>query len=108
MGIWRVSGSTRFQNLNRMGMKFASKFIGALVAKLSVTCSTAQDSDVRMLPLCHLYFLSRPRVFRVLDFNLVHVSLCRSQAEPRLSPIPSAEHTRAAYSASIGADEADC
>eukprot|EP00983_Pelagomonas_calceolata_P020310 641034-Pelagomonas_calceolata.AAC.1 len=54
MGIWRVCGSTRFQNLavrsmivlnsmpsgnklvgvhNRVGMKLASKFIGALMVK---------------------------------------------------------------------------
>eukprot|EP00983_Pelagomonas_calceolata_P072963 1151955-Pelagomonas_calceolata.AAC.1 len=54
MGIWRVTGSTRLHNLavtnifvfnsmpsgnklvgihNRMGIKFASKFIGALVVK---------------------------------------------------------------------------
>eukprot|EP00983_Pelagomonas_calceolata_P098660 1158374-Pelagomonas_calceolata.AAC.7 len=71
MGIWRVTGSTRLQILavrsvfvfnstncgnklvgirNRMGMKFASKFIGTLVVKsqllkvvegvLSVACPT--------------------------------------------------------------------
>eukprot|EP00983_Pelagomonas_calceolata_P041348 1138028-Pelagomonas_calceolata.AAC.1 len=47
MGIWRVTGSARLHNLahangnklvgthNRMGMKFASKFIGVVKSQLS-------------------------------------------------------------------------
>eukprot|EP00983_Pelagomonas_calceolata_P041468 1138085-Pelagomonas_calceolata.AAC.2 len=80
-------------------MKFASKFIGALVVKfqsfklvkgvLSVAGPTNTQKDVVeshnfsingfaevcMLPLCHLQLLSRPRVFTVLDFNQVHIPL---------------------------------
>uniref|UniRef100_A0A6S8PPB3 Uncharacterized protein n=1 Tax=Dunaliella tertiolecta TaxID=3047 RepID=A0A6S8PPB3_DUNTE len=120
MGIWRVIGSTRLHNLaarsilvfnstpsgnklvgihDRMGMKFASKFIGALMVKsqlfklvkgvLSVAGPTNTQKDgveshnfcinefaeVCMLPLCRLQLLSRPRVFTVLDFNQVHMPL---------------------------------
>jgi len=82
-----------------MHMKFASKFIGALVVKsqlfklvkgvLSVAGPTNTQKDgveshnfcinefaeVCMLPLCRLQLLSRPRVFTVLDFNQVHMPL---------------------------------
>eukprot|EP00983_Pelagomonas_calceolata_P012761 408050-Pelagomonas_calceolata.AAC.1 len=69
-----------------MGMKFASKFIGALVVKSQllrlgkgVLCvagpTNAQKDEVCMLPLCCLQLLSKPRVFTVLDFNQVHVPL---------------------------------
>eukprot|EP00983_Pelagomonas_calceolata_P007008 227954-Pelagomonas_calceolata.AAC.1 len=70
-----------------MGMKFASKFIGALVVKsrlfklvegvLSVAgptntqkdgdesynCCINEFAEVYMLPLCRLQLLSRPRAF---------------------------------------------
>eukprot|EP00983_Pelagomonas_calceolata_P073487 1152157-Pelagomonas_calceolata.AAC.3 len=82
-----------------MGMKFASKFIGALVVKshlfklvkgvLSIAgpTNTQEDSveshnfcnnefgEVCMLPLCRLQLLSKPRVFTVLDFNQVYMPL---------------------------------
>eukprot|EP00983_Pelagomonas_calceolata_P060150 1146250-Pelagomonas_calceolata.AAC.2 len=33
MGIWRVTGNTRFKNLARMGMEFLSKFMGPLMVQ---------------------------------------------------------------------------
>eukprot|EP00983_Pelagomonas_calceolata_P030131 944059-Pelagomonas_calceolata.AAC.1 len=108
MGIWRVTGSTHLHNQsagsnivfnstpsgnklvgiqNRMGMKFASKFIGALMVKLHLfklvkgvlseagPTNTQKDgvesnnfcinkfAEVYMLPLCRLQLLSRPCVF---------------------------------------------
>eukprot|EP00983_Pelagomonas_calceolata_P133863 1162007-Pelagomonas_calceolata.AAC.9 len=82
-----------------MGLKFASKFSGTLVAQsqlfklfkgvLSVALPTNIQKDGMenhnfcinefaefcMLPLCRLQLLSRPRVFTVLDFDQVHMPL---------------------------------
>eukprot|EP00983_Pelagomonas_calceolata_P059484 1145933-Pelagomonas_calceolata.AAC.1 len=86
-----------------MGMKLASKFNGTLMVKselfelikgvfnITGPANTQKDStkshgfctnelaEVRMLPLCHLQLLSRPRVLTVLDFNQVHKSLVSIQ-----------------------------
>eukprot|EP00983_Pelagomonas_calceolata_P042709 1138618-Pelagomonas_calceolata.AAC.2 len=50
---------------DRMGMKIASEFIGALVVKsqFNLTSPTSTQEDVCMLPLSRLQLLSRPRVF---------------------------------------------
>eukprot|EP00983_Pelagomonas_calceolata_P038838 1136940-Pelagomonas_calceolata.AAC.1 len=106
MGIWRVTGSTRLHNLaarsnlvfnstpsgnklvgihNRMGMKFASKFIGALVGKfqrlklvkgvLSVSGSTNTQKDgVESHNCCTNEF-----ALMILDFNKVHMPLFHIQ-----------------------------
>eukprot|EP00983_Pelagomonas_calceolata_P031396 984833-Pelagomonas_calceolata.AAC.1 len=88
-----------------MGMKSASKSIGALMVKsqsfklvksvLSVAGPTNTQKDgvkgqkfcinvltkICMLPLCRLQLLPRPRVFRILDFNQVHMLLVYIQLE---------------------------
>eukprot|EP00983_Pelagomonas_calceolata_P003317 107621-Pelagomonas_calceolata.AAC.3 len=72
MGIWRVTGSTRLQNLavrsitvfnsassgnklvgilNRMGMKFVSKFNGTLMVQ-SQLLKLVQHSEVLKLRVC--------------------------------------------------------
>eukprot|EP00983_Pelagomonas_calceolata_P022520 709422-Pelagomonas_calceolata.AAC.1 len=36
---------------------------------------TNEFAEVCMLPLCHLQLLPKPRIFTVLDFNQVHMSM---------------------------------